>query len=188
VTAHADALGVLRAWVAPDAGQDALRAAFVSHLEAHDDGVERGCSPAHVTASVLVVDETGERALLTLHRKAQRWFQLGGHLEPTDRTLAGAALREAVEESGITAVSLLPEPVHLSRHRVDFCHPDGPVDHLDVRFVAVAAAEAAPRVSAESDDVRWFEVEALPSDEPDLLELVARARAALAGRRGSQRL
>ena len=39
--------------------------------------------------------------LLTLHRKVGRWLQLGGHCEPADTTLAGAALREATEESGL---------------------------------------------------------------------------------------
>ena len=38
--------------------------------------------------------------LLTLHAKAGQWFQLGGHCEPGDATLAGAATREAAEESG----------------------------------------------------------------------------------------
>jgi hypothetical protein len=50
------------------------------------------------------------------------------------------------------------------------------VHHLDVRFVAVAADGADPRVSDESLDVRWWPLDALPDLEPDLHELIALAR------------
>ena len=42
-----------------------------------------------------MLDAAGDAVLLTLHAKARAWFQLGGHCEPGDLTLAGAALREA---------------------------------------------------------------------------------------------
>jgi 8-oxo-dGTP pyrophosphatase MutT (NUDIX family) len=117
--------------------------------------------------------------LLTLHAKARRWFQLGGHVEPDDGSLAEAALREAREESGLTGLALDPVPVQLSEHPVPFCGPDGDVHHLDVRFVATAPGGAEHAVSAESLDVAWWPVDALPDPEPDLVELVALARARL---------
>lgn len=176
---HDDALRVLRAWTGPTPEQERLRERYVRHLEAHDDGVFRGCVPDHLTASTLVLSHDGARVLLTLHGKAKRWFQLGGHLEPGDATLAGAAEREAREESGIAGLALDPVPVHLDEHVVPFCRPGTgdaarPVHHLDVRFVAVAAPGAEPVVSAESLDVRWWDVDALPNAE--LAELVDLAR------------
>ena len=92
---HADALALLRGWVAPDAGQEQVRRDYVQHLELHPDGLRRDCFPDHVTASTLVVSADRTRVLLTLHAKANAWFQMGGHCEPADRTLAGAAQREA---------------------------------------------------------------------------------------------
>ncbi|MDN4174910.1 NUDIX domain-containing protein [Nocardioides sp. SOB77] len=179
---HADALALLEGWSAPGAEQEALRERYAAHLRAHPDGLQRGCRPDHVTASTLVVDATGTQVLLTLHAKAREWFQLGGHCEPGDATLAGAALREATEESGIAGLAVDPQPVHLSEHAVPFCGgplPDGrPVHHLDVRFVAVAPAEAAYAVSEESVDVRWWPVDVLPN--PELAELVELSRARLA--------
>jgi 8-oxo-dGTP pyrophosphatase MutT (NUDIX family) len=177
VSAHAEALSTLGTWQAPTASQAALRDRYVAHLQSHPDGLARSCRPDHLTASTLVLSGDGTRALLTLHARARRWFQLGGHVEPGDRSLAGAALREATEESGISALALDEVPLQLSEHAVPFCGPTGDVHHLDVRFLAVASAEAAVTVSEESLDVTWWPVDALPDPEADLVELVALARA-----------
>jgi 8-oxo-dGTP pyrophosphatase MutT (NUDIX family) len=177
VSLHAEALATLRGWTAPDAAQEALRRRYVAHLEAHPDGTGRDCRPDHLTAGTLVVSADHREVLLTLHAKAGRWFQLGGHCEPGDRSLAEAALREATEESGLSGLVLDAVPVHLDEHEVSFCGAPGLVHHLDVRFVAVAPTGAVPTVSSESTDVRWWPVEALP--EPDD-GLVARALERLA--------
>jgi 8-oxo-dGTP pyrophosphatase MutT (NUDIX family) len=182
VSLHAEALSVLRDWHAPDEAQEALRRRYVAHLERHPDGTYRGCRPDHLTAGTLVVSADHREVLLTLHAKAGRWFQLGGHCEPGDRSLAEAALREATEESGLPGLVLDPVPVHLDEHEVSFCGAPGAVHHLDVRFVAVAPTGAVPTVSAESTDVRWWPVDALP--EPDD-GLVARALERLAGRQST---
>jgi len=147
----------------------------------------RECRPDHLTASTLVLSPGHDRVLLTLHAKARRWFQLGGHCEPEDLTLAGAAAREAAEESGLTDLVLDPVPVQLSEHPVPFCGgPTGAgereVHHLDVRFVAVASRAGGEDVSEESLDLRWWPVDTLPDPQPDMVELahlaLARARVA----------
>ncbi|WP_433327386.1 NUDIX hydrolase [Spirillospora sp. CA-294931] len=171
---RADAYGVLSRWRAPDPDQDRVRQGFLRHLEAHPDGMWRECAPGHLTASTAVLDATGSRVLLTLHGKIKAWLQLGGHCEPGDTTLAGAALREATEESGIEGLRLLPEPVQLDRHAVK-CHPEGSW-HLDVQYAAIAPPGARHAISAESDDLRWFPVDDLPEPTDDALRhLVARA-------------
>ena len=118
----------------------------------------RAARPSHVTASAIVLSPDARRTCLVLHRRIGLWVQPGGHLEPGDTSLAGAATREVAEETGL-AGRVLPGIACLSRHHAP-CAPE--VDwHLDVQFVAVAAV-AQPVVSVESQDVRWWDVDALP--------------------------
>lgn len=173
---HAEALSVLEAWPAPTPDQEHLRTRFVSHLRAHPDGMYRANFPDHLTAGTLVIDESLDRVLLNLHAKARRWFAFGGHCEAADSTLAGAALREAVEESGIADLGLDPVPAQLDVHAVPFCDTRGTVQHLDVRYVALAAIGARQVTSEESLDVRWWPVDDLPELEPSMLELIDLAR------------
>lgn len=177
---HPGAVETLRGWVAPDETQEGLRTAYVRHLLDHDDGLLVSCVPAHLTASVLVLDEAGVRVLLTHHRKGGFWAQFGGHVEADDESLAAAALREGREESGIDVLRLLGDgPVELDRHQLsDAFGRCG--EHLDVRYAAVAPAGAEPAASAESLAVAWFPVDALPPEAVlDIGRLVERARAAL---------
>ena len=171
MTLHGDAVDVLTHWQAPSVDQERLRSAYVAHLDEHPDGVWRSCLPAHLTTGALVLSHDRRHVLLNLHRKARRWFHFGGHLESGDVTLAGAALREATEESGLSDLQVDPGPLHLSRHAVEFCGA-GSANHLDVRFLALLGADTEPAASEESLEVRWWPVDDLPTDEPDMVEMI----------------
>ena len=75
---------VLERWVAPDAEQEERRGAYLRHLDDHSDAVLKAGPPEHFTASCIVLDATGEQILLTHHKRANAWFQFGGHLETGD--------------------------------------------------------------------------------------------------------
>ncbi|MGK5626906.1 NUDIX hydrolase [Streptomyces sp. URMC 123] len=172
-----DAARVLKEWAAPDDEQERLRLQYGDHLAARPDGMWRSCREGHITASALVVDPSADRVLLTLHGKLNMWLQMGGHCEEQDSTLAGAALREATEESGIGILTLLPGgPVRLDRHHTPCAW------HLDVQYAAVAPPGAVEAISDESLDLRWFTYDEVADvADTSVRRLAERTRALLKG-------
>ncbi|MGW5350080.1 NUDIX hydrolase [Streptomyces sp. NPDC004031] len=173
---YADTVAVLEGWQAPSAEQDVLRKDYLAHLAAHgENGLWKPCEAGHITASALVVDPPRERVLLTLHAKIKIWLQMGGHCEPEDGALAQSALREATEESGLAGLRLLaPQPVRLDRHLTPCAW------HLDVQYAALAPEGAAPVMSDESLDLKWFGYDEVAEvADTSVRNLLAGARALL---------
>jgi len=61
--------------------------------------------------------------------------------------------------------------VHLDVHPIT-CSLGLPTRHFDVRYAVRAAEGAEPVRSHESDDLRWWPVDALPVGSEDLADLV----------------
>lgn len=140
----------------------------------------RSQSPAHFTASALVVDEAMERVCLVHHKALGRWLQPGGHLEVSDASVAEAALREAREETGL-AVWLHPnagQPFDLDIHAIPARAGAPEHEHLDVRFLVLGNGELRHDPS-ESLAVRWWPLaEATASaDDASVRRLLAKLAA-----------
>lgn len=174
---HGSAHAALSQWQTASEADESLRHTMLAFLDASPSGCLREHEPGHITASSLVLTEDAEQVLLTLHPKVGKWIQLGGHCEPGDDTVVDAALREATEESGIEGLRI--DPVLLSAHTHPItCSLGKPTRHLDLRFLVWAPIGAVPVCSDESDDLRWWPVDALPDDaeRESIDHLVALAR------------
>ncbi len=132
----------------------------------HPDAAQRTCVEGHLTGSALVVDATGTRTLVMLHRKLGRWFQPGGHADG-DANLAAVALREATEETGIAGLRVALPAIDVDVHRVA---PPGetPHLHLDARYLVVAPPGATEQANQESLDLRWVDEAGLEALEPPI--------------------
>jgi 8-oxo-dGTP pyrophosphatase MutT (NUDIX family) len=153
-------------------------------LDGTKECFHRTCFPAHFTGSALVVDADGERVLLHHHRKLDRWLQFGGHCDG-DEDIAHVARREAQEECGVHDLILASQrPFDLDIHRIP-AHGNEPEHlHYDVRFLFIAPEAAAPILSAESHDLRWFlpaELAGLDLDE-SLKRMIAKWQSIVARR------
>ncbi len=161
-----------------DPGTVEARDRVLELLDRHGETLaDRTTAPGHLTGSALVVDHTGERVVVLLHTKLRRWLQPGGHADG-DHELAGVALKEATEETGIEGLRVLVPAVDLDVHRVDHGDALGEHLHLDLRFVVVAPPEARIVGNHESTELRWVDLDELAelADEEGILRL---ARAGL---------
>jgi 8-oxo-dGTP pyrophosphatase MutT (NUDIX family) len=140
----------------------------LAFLDAREDACLRECAPGHITASALVLDDTGGQVLLTLHPRLGRWVQLGGHCEDSDADIVAAALREATEESGVNGLRITPDLAAINVHALT-CSLGVPTRHIDLQFVARAPAGAQIAISDESVDLRWWPIDALPAGSDEAL-------------------
>lgn len=181
---HRNALtALLHRYAAAWPAEAAVVDRFLAFVRQHPDCLQRSCVPGHITASAWILDSTGERALLTHHKKLGRWLQLGGHVDG-ETAVERAALREAQEESGMQGFRL-PRwtdelvPLDLDVHGIP-AHRDEPAhDHWDVRFWLQAEPGQELVLSAESNDLRWFAADELAAvtTEESVLRLARKVRA-----------
>lgn len=113
----------------------------------------------HVTAGALLLRPDG-RVLLVEHKALSKWLFPGGHLEETDETLMGAALRELAEETGISPELVTPDspvPLDIDVHPI----PANPAkdepdhQHFDFRFLFRTTADVGSLQAEEVLDYSW---------------------------------
>ncbi len=156
-------LEALAAYQASDRITDEERAdaeRMMAFVAANPDCFERSLLEGHVTGSAWVLNHDQRATLLTHHKKLNLWLQPGGHADG-DPDIRQVALREAVEESGISDLSLrCPEIFDIDIHEIPARKSEPAHLHYDVRFVVVAPAGAQFVVSEESHALAW-----VPRDE-----------------------
>lgn len=144
----------------------AVQADFAAFFPDDEGPVARDDGPHHATASAFVFDPSLTRILLVFHGKGRFWVQPGGHLESGDRSIADAALRELTEETGVSPTALDEPYVYDLDHHALSSAFGRCASHLDIGVALIVAGDAALVVSDESEDVRWWPLDALPAEVP----------------------
>lgn len=120
----------------------------------------------HLTGSGFIMNEALDKVLLVHHNIRNAWAWTGGHADG-DGDLLAVALREAMEETGVTAVrplaadiasiDILPVFRHQKRGRYVNAHL-----HLSAGYVLICDEREALHVKPdENSGVRWFPAKAI---------------------------
>jgi 8-oxo-dGTP pyrophosphatase MutT (NUDIX family) len=167
--ADSEIASVLAAYLDRYPGEKALLAEPIKFLARGNDFSSRRGFPMHVTVGALLT-RRGEEVLLVGHRAYGITLQPGGHLEPTDTTLIGAAVRELAEETGIdpdTVVAVSQAPVYVEYGRVPARPQKDEPEHFHLDFgyaFTTAAGDVGCVQESEVTSAAWY-----PLDEAERL-------------------
>ncbi|WP_327290469.1 NUDIX domain-containing protein [Streptomyces sp. NBC_01198] len=156
-------------------------------LDRPTDIASRSTFTGHVTCGAIVVDPLG-RVLHVLHLASGKVLAPGGHPEPADESLVGAALRELHEETGIPPQAVAPWPGYetvpfdIDIHTIDARPSKGEPghQHFDLRFLFRLHTAAEVPVVLQEDEVggvEWRPMDKVtsPSLREKLLKLTPEA-------------
>ena len=159
---------------------------FLDFVKRHKECCQRSLAVGHCTGSALLTDPHGSQVLLLFHPKLQRWVQPGGHADG-DPDLLSVAWREAEEETGLQAESLVPFssersgatrplPFDLDIHEIPERGSEAAHLHYDLRFLFLADPSQA--LVGETPDLKleWVAVEKVieRTSEESVLRMVRR--------------
>lgn len=147
---------------------EAEAVAFITaFVRAHPDALHRSQALGHLTGSAWIVDAARTHVLLTHHRKLDKWLQPGGHADG-DPDLHAVAMREAVEETGVSGMRLVSERVYdVDRHWIPARGEVAGHWHLDIRFMIEADPSQPFVVTDESHDLAWVALDEVTRLNPE---------------------
>jgi len=136
-------IDLLRMFVASSAREEADRCTMLRLAQELEHPLSRSEPSAHFTASALVIDDACKQVCLVAHAKLGRLLQPGGHIEDTDPSLEAAAMREALEETGLELIPhpTAPRPFDLDVHEIPARDDEPRHWHLDVRYLLIGSGE-----------------------------------------------
>jgi len=138
-------------------------ARMIGFVQDHSHCFHRSLLKGHITGSCWLVDSTGDRVLLTHHKKLNRWLQLGGHADG-DTDVLRVAMKEGAEESGITNLEPCARSLFdIDIHAIPAREAEPEHYHYDCRFAIRSTNEDTFVVSDESHDLRWITITELAS-------------------------
>ncbi len=152
---------------------------FREFVSRNDQCFSRELLSGHVTGSAWIVNPELSHCLLIHHRKLNRWLQPGGHADGcTD--IEKVARKEAIEETGLTGISLFsPSIFDIDIHLIPR-RPGIPAHlHYDVRFIYRAEMDKPADHSPEINKASWFTLDnaqRLVPDNDSILRMIEKTR------------
>lgn len=147
----------------PKGNRDRQAATRTARLieDSGDAAFGRDPTASHITASAFVVSADRRHTLLMHHAKLDIWVQPGGHCDG-EADVRAVALREAMEESGLTGLKpVMPEIFDIDLHVIPARKGEPAHLHHDIRFVFEASPDELLQPNGESHSMLWIPIESI---------------------------
>lgn len=115
-------------------------------------------NPGHITGSAILLNVTGDKILMNHHKSLNKWLNFGGHCDGEEDVLT-VAIRETMEESGITALKpVSADIIDIDIHGIPANNKKNePMhEHFDIRYAMQMTEEQDFTLSDESLDLKWM--------------------------------
>ena len=154
-----DLLTKLREYHPKNEAEKKDKTSLLAFIQDNPNCFERSLEKGHITGSAWIVNRERTKALLTHHKKLDRWLQLGGHADG-EADIVKVATQEAMEESGLESLTLVsPKIFDIDIHPIPARRNDPEHLHYDVRFLFEADEREQLHVSSESKSLAWVTLE-----------------------------
>ena len=155
------------------------KAAILEYVDIIGDEIlNRSSRLAHLTSSGFIMNRELNKTLMIHHNIYDAWGWTGGHADG-DRDLLEVAIKEAIEETGISKIlpltedmitlDIIPVPGHIKRGEYVNVHL-----HLNATYVLIASEEETLTVKEdENSGVKWIPIEELEAEvnEPQMIPI-----------------
>lgn len=166
-------LNLLYNYYPNDSNEIRYKKDIIDFVKKYDNCFERTNLVGHMTASGWLINQTGDKVLLMLHKKLSEWYQFGGHADGNSDLLQ-VAIKETQEESGILDISLIFDTIFdIDIHDIPE-HKEVPAHlHYDLRFLLQVQDNAIPIKNDESIALGWFskDLEKFPNHSPSMIRM-----------------
>ena len=156
----AEMISHIEAHRAFDHAEASAKAQTLAFIRAYPDCLRRSCLQGHLTASAWILSSDLQAAILLHHKKLDRWFQPGGHVDGNPNLLE-SALREAAEETGlqVSDFALASRAIFdIDAHTIPARPAEPKHTHFDIRYALTVDYQKLPG-NAESHDVRFVNLD-----------------------------
>ncbi|WP_461099307.1 NUDIX hydrolase [Spirosoma luteolum] len=162
-----------------DPAEQAMTRQTLAFVTAQPACFERTLLIGHVTGSAFIVSPDRQQTVLIHHRKLNRWFQPGGHADG-DPDIAGVALREAQEETGLTRLTVVgmkagEAPIFdVDVHPIPARGSEPAHLHYDIRYLIEADPAEPFGETDEIQGIRWFSLKEAEfiADSPSITRML----------------
>lgn len=143
-----------------------------------DEILNRSSKLAHLTSSGFIMNKSLTKTLMIHHNIYNAWGWTGGHVDG-DRDLLEVAVKEAMEETGLSRITTLTDemitldiisvPAHIKKGKYVGVHL-----HLNTTYVLIADEDEDLTVKIdENSGVKWISLEDMEKEvnEPEMIPI-----------------